>query len=191
MVPWDSEGEATSGLQNLELTLSTEQLNVPRWYAVHTRARHEKKVTAELQRRGVNAFLPAAREVRRWSDRRQVIESPLFPCYVFVHTSLVFAPRMTVLQTAGVFRFVGFNHGPVPIPDVQIEAVQSVLANHLPVCACGFIKVGERVRIRGGALDGLEGVLVGRNGQRSLIISIDLIQKSMAVKVEGYDIERV
>jgi transcription antitermination factor NusG len=180
-----------SGLQSAELASSIEQLNVPRWYAIHTRAKHEKKVTAKLQQRGMKAFLPTAREVRRWSDRRQVIEAPLFPCYVFVHTDLVFAPRMAVLQTAGVFRFVGFNHGPVPIPDAQIEAVQAVLAKHLPVSSCGFINVGEKVRIRGGALDGLEGVLAGRNGERRLIISIELIQQSMAVIVEGYDIERV
>jgi transcription antitermination factor NusG len=180
-----------SGLQNVELISSIEQFNIPRWYAVHTRAKHEKKVAAELQQRGMKAFLPAAREVRRWSDRRQVIEAPLFPCYVFVHTDLLFTPRMAVLQTAGVLRFVGFNHGPVPIPDAQIEAVQAVLAKHLPVSSCGFIKVGEKVRIRGGALDGVEGVLAGRNGERRLIISIELIHQSMAVIVEGYDIERV
>jgi transcription antitermination factor NusG len=180
-----------SVVQSVEPALPIQQLNLPRWYAVHTRAKHEKKVTAELQQRGMKAFLPAAREVRRWSDRRQVIETPLFPCYVFVHTDLAVAPRMTVLQTAGVFRFVGFSHGPVPIPDAQIEGVQAVLAKHLPVSLCGFIKIGDKVRIRGGALDGVEGVLTGRNGERRLIISIDLIQQSMAVIVEGYDIERV
>jgi transcription antitermination factor NusG len=178
-------------VQSVEPALPIEQLNLPRWYAVHTRAKHEKKVTAELQQRGMKAFLPAAREVRRWSDRRQVIETPLFPCYVFVHTDLAVAPRMAVLQTAGVFRFVGFSHGPVPIPDAEIEGVQAVLAKHLPVSLCGFIKVGDKVRIRGGALDGVEGVLTGRNGERRLIISIELIQQSMAVIVEGYDIERV
>ena len=179
-----------NGLQTVERFPSIEQLNVPRWYAVQTRAKHEKKVTAELQQKGMKAFLPAVREVRRWSDRRQVIEAPLFPCYVFVQTDLAVAPRMAVLQTAGVFRFVGFNHGPVPIPDAQMVAVQAVLAEHLPASSCGFIKVGEKVRIRGGALDGVEGVLSGRNGERRLIISIELIQQSMAVIVEGYDIER-
>jgi transcription antitermination factor NusG len=175
----------------MEAVASIEQVNIPRWYAVQTRAKHEKKVTAELLQRGMKTFLPAAREVRRWSDRRQVIEVPLFPCYIFVHTDLTVAPRMAVLQTAGVFRFVGFNHGPVPIPDAQIEGVQAVLAKELPVSSCGFIKVGDKVRIRGGALDGVEGVLAGRNGERRLIISIELIQQSMAVMVEGYDIEHV
>jgi transcription antitermination factor NusG len=167
------------------------EFGAPRWYAVHTRARHEKKVAGELERKGITAFLPSACEVRRWSDRRQVIDVPLFPCYVFVHTNLASGPRLGVLKTAGVLRFVGFHQGPVSIPDAQIEAVQVVLKKHLPVSPYGFINVGEKVRIRGGALDGVQGVLTGRNGSRRLIISIDLIQQSMAVVVEGYDIERV
>jgi transcription antitermination factor NusG len=179
-----------SCLQSIGLAPNSE-FDIRRWYAVHTRARHERKVAGELQRKGITAFLPSAREVRRWSDRRQVIDVPLFPCYVFVHTDLAAGPRLEVLKTAGVLRFVGFHQGPVPIPDAQIEAVQAVLRKHLPVSAYGFIKVGEKVRIRGGALDGVEGVLTGRNGSRRLIISIDLIQQSMAVVVEGYDIERV
>jgi transcription antitermination factor NusG len=178
-----------SSLQSLELASSVEALHVPRWYAVHVRAKHEKRIAAELQERGVKAFLPAASQVHRWSDRRMVVEVPLFPCYVFVHMDLASTPRLAVLRTAGVFRFVGFKQGPTPIPDVQIEAVQTVLASHLPISACGFIKVGEKVRIRGGALEGVEGVLIGHNGARRLIISIDLIQQSMAVAVEGYDIE--
>ncbi len=161
------------------------------WYAVHTRAKHEKRIAAELQERGIETFLPVASQVHRWSDRRAVVEVPLFPCYVFVHMDLISTPRLTVLRTAGVFRFVGFSSGPSPIPDVQIEAVQAVLANRLPISSCGFVRVGQRVRIRGGALEGVEGLLVGHNGGRKLIISIDLIQQSMAVAVEGYDIEPV
>lgn len=163
----------------------------PRWYAVHVRARHEKRIAKELEKRGIKAFLPAASQVHRWSDRRVVVEVPLFPCYVFVHMDLVSTPRLAVLRTPGVFRFVGFTNGPTPIPDVQMEAVQAALATRLPISSCGFIKVGEKVRIRGGALDGVEGVLVGHNSRRRLIISLDLIQQSMAVAVVGYDIESV
>jgi transcription antitermination factor NusG len=178
-----------SSLQGLEFAASFETLDAPHWYAVHVRAKHEKSIAAALEEKGIKAFLPAASQVHRWSDRRAVIEVPLFPCYVFVHMDLASTPRLAVLRTAGVFRFVGFKHGPTPIPDVQIEAVQAVLANHLPISSCGFIKIGQKVRIRGGALDGVEGVLVGYSGARKLIISIDLIQQSMAVAVEGYDIE--
>jgi transcription antitermination factor NusG len=178
-----------SSLQRLELASSVEVLNAPHWYAVHVRAKHEKRIAAELQEKGIKAFLPSASQVHRWSDRRMVIQVPLFPCYVFVHMDLASTPRLTVLRTGGVFRFVGFKQGPTPIPDIQIEAVQSALASQLPVSACGFIKVGEKVRIRGGALEGVEGVLMGYNGARRLIISIDLIQQSLAVAVEGYDIE--
>ncbi len=161
------------------------------WYAVQVHARHEKRIAADLRERGLEAFLPVANQVHRWSDRRAVVEVPLFPCYVFVHVELVSTTRLAILRTPGVFRFVGFANGPAPIPDAQIEAVQAVLVNRLPIVSCGFVKVGERVRIRGGALEGVEGVLVGHNGGRKLIISIDLIQQSLAVSVEGYDIEPV
>jgi transcription antitermination factor NusG len=155
------------------------------------RAKHEKRIASELREKGTETFLPVASRVHRWSDRRAVVEVPLFPCYVFVHMDLISVPRLRVLRTAGVFRFVGFTGGPAPIPDVEIESVQAVLSNRLPIASCGFVRVGERVRIRGGALDGVEGILVGHNGGRKLIISIDLIQQSVAMAVEGYDIEPV
>jgi len=180
-----------SGLPEIKLTSSLEIVSALRWYAVHVRSKHEKKVADELREKGVDAFLPAVKKVHRWSDRRVVIDVPVFPCYVFVRMHLAPIPRLAVLRTPGVFRFVGFKQGPTPIPDVQIEAVQAVLASHLPISSCGFVKVGEKVRIRGGALEGVEGVLIGHNGARRLIISIDLIQQSMHVAVEGYDIEPV
>ena len=168
-----------------------ERLGTPRWYAVHVRAKHEKRVATGLREKGINVLLPVASQVHRWSDRRVIVEVPLFPCYVFIHADLVGATRLAVLRTAGVFRFVGFTNGPAPIPDAQIEAVQAVLINQLPIASCGFIRVGQKVRIRGGALEGVEGILIGHNGGRKLIISIDLIKQSMAVAIEGYDIEPV
>ncbi|HYH01141.1 MAG TPA: UpxY family transcription antiterminator [Terriglobales bacterium] len=161
------------------------------WYAVQTRAKHERKVGAELQRKSITTYVPTIREVHRWSDRRAVVDVPLFPCYAFIRASLTATLRLATLQTAGVLKFVGFNKGPAPIPDSQMDSVVAVLSHNVPFSSCGFITVGKRVRIRGGALDGVEGVLVGRNGDRRLIVSIELIQQSLEVVIEGYDVEPV
>jgi transcription antitermination factor NusG len=166
-------------------------LPVERWYAVHTRSRHEKEVAAQLAQKGIAHFAPTMREVHRWSDRRAVVDVPLFACYTFVRAALSGGTRLAVLNTPGVLRFVGFSQGPEPIPDAEIEAIQTVLATNAPFSPTAFVKVGERVRVRGGALDGIEGVLVGRNGNRQLLVSIELIQQSITVSLSGYDLERI
>jgi transcription antitermination factor NusG len=163
---------------------------VPRWYALHTRARHEKSVERRLRDRGMEAFLPTTLEVHRWSDRKQKVEVPLFSCYVFVRCALSAEDRTRVHQVESVHGFVGSRGASLPIPDEQIESIQKVLKQ-----AAGrshpFLKVGQRVRIRGGAMDGVEGVFLSENGDHSLIISVDAIQRSMAVRIDGYDVEPV
>ena len=161
------------------------------WFAVMTRSRHEKKAGTEIEKRGITTFVPTAREVHRWSDRRMVVEMPLFANYAFVKISMSPRHRLSVLQAPGVLRFVEFNDGPVPIPESEIEAIKILMTNNVPFSSCGFLNIGQRVRIRGGSLDGVEGVLVGRNGDRRLVISINLIQQSIAMVVEGYDVEPV
>lgn len=161
------------------------------WYALHTRCRHEKQVAAQLQDKGIEVFLPLAKEVRRWSDRRKVVELPLFSCYVFVRLGLTNRTRAAAVQVPGVLRLVGFRDGPTAIPRSEIESIQKALAVPANCSPYAFLKTGQKVRIRGGSLDGIEGILIGRNGERRLVISINLIQQSMAVVVEGYDIEPV
>jgi transcription antitermination factor NusG len=168
---------------------SNSHLELPQWFAVHTRCRHEKHVATQLEDKGVEVFLPLAREVRRWSDRRKLVEIPLFSCYVFVRLGLTSRARVLAVQVPGVLRFVGFHDGPAAIPSSEIEAIQKALSVQTNCSPYAFLKAGQRVRIRGGSLDGLEGILVGRQGERRLVISINLIQQSMAVVVEGYDIE--
>jgi transcription antitermination factor NusG len=162
----------------------------PRWYALHTRARHEKSVERRLRDRGMESFLPTTLEVHRWSDRKQRVEVPLFSCYVFVRCALSAEDRTRVHQVESVHGFVGSRGASLPIPDEQIESIQKVLTQ-----AAGrshpFLKVGQRVRIRGGAMDGVEGVFLSENGDHSLIISVDAIQRSMAVRIDGYDVEPV
>ena len=96
---------------------------------------------------------------------------------------------MRVYRTGGVFGIVSMRGEAIPIPDEQIEALRTVVTQQIPFSAHPYLKIGQRVRIRGGSLDGVEGVLLSRSGDRTLIISVEAIQRSLAVRVEGYDVE--
>jgi transcription termination/antitermination protein NusG len=161
------------------------------WYSLHTRPRHEKIVAQRLQERGVTTYLPLITEVRRWSDRKKSVQLPLFSCYLFARFIPNRTERLRVLRVDGVFGLVGAHGEGSPIPDDQIESVRNLVEGEIPWSCHPFLKIGQRVRIRSGALDGLEGILVSRNGDRTLVISIDAIQRSLAVRVEGYEVEPV
>ena len=159
------------------------------WYAVQMRCRFEKKAATQLQHKGIVTFLPLVKESHRWSDRSQVIEKPLFPGYGFVQLPPAPNLRLQVLQTVGVTGFVMMNGVPVPVPEQQIENVRLLLANEISCRAYPFLKVGQKVRVRGGYLDGLEGILVSENKDHSLVISIESIQRSVALRINGFDVE--
>ena len=159
------------------------------WYALQTRARHEKIVETRLQERGVTTFLPIVTEVHRWSDRKKVVQLPLFGCYVFAKFAATNVDRLRVLRVDGVLSLVGSRGEGTPNPDDQIESVRILLQERLHWTSHPFLKIGQRVRICSGALDGMEGVLLSRNGDRTLVISIDAIQRSLAVRLEGYEVE--
>lgn len=162
---------------------------VQNWYALLTRARHEKIVAHRLRERGVTAFLPLLTEVRRWSDRKKTVELPLFSCYVFAKLAPTNEGRLEALRIDSVFSIVGSRAEGTPIPDEQIDAVRRLIEERLPWHSHPFLKIGQRVRIRSGALCGVEGILTSRSGESTLVISIDAIQRSLAVRVEGYDVE--
>jgi transcription antitermination factor NusG len=161
------------------------------WYAVHTRARHEKAVAQQLRDRGVTTFLPMFTEVHRWHDRRKTIELPLFGCYLFVKLMPRNDELQRVLRTGSVLALVGRQGVGTPIPDEQINALQILVKERLPCCSHPFLKTGQRVRIRGGALEGMEGIFLSRHGQSRLVISVDAMQRSLAIQVEGYDVEPI
>jgi transcription antitermination factor NusG len=160
-----------------------------KWFALHTRPRHEKAVVQRLSERGVETFLPTITEVHRWSDRKKKIESPLFSCYVFAKFISNRMDRLRVLRVDGVLGLVGSRSEGTAIPDEQIDAVRTVVDGALPWSSYPFLKIGQRVRIRSGALNGMEGILVSRNGSTTLVISVEAIQRSLAVRVEGYQVE--
>lgn len=161
------------------------------WFAVHTRSKCEKKVATQLGQREIDCFLPIIKEVRFWSDRRKVIDQPLFPGYVFVRIPAEDTTRVAVLRTNGVAGFVGIQGQGIAIPDVEIENIQVLLSSKVPFEPYPFLSVGQKVRIRGGYLDGVEGILSAKHSDRSVVISVDLIQRSLAVRVSGFDLEPV
>jgi transcription termination/antitermination protein NusG len=164
---------------------------IRQWFAVHTRAKHEIKVASELERKGVTAFVPTVRQVRQWTDRRKVLNSALFSCYAFVHTTASPQIRYSVLQTPGVLRWVSFGGSPCAIPSAQIEAIQRLLDSRVGCTLYPFLKAGQRVRIRGGCLEGLECILVSEPTDRKLVISIEPIQRSLCISAEDYALEPV
>jgi transcription antitermination factor NusG len=148
-------------------------------------------VTLRLQDKGVTTFLPQVTQVHRWSDRRMLVQLPLFPCYAFVHVARSVEIRHAVLQTSGLIGFVGIRGVGIPIPDKEIEDIQTLLAHNVTCAFYPFLRVGQRVRIRGGCLEGVEGILLAKNSDRSLVVSVELIQRSVAVRIDGYDVEPV
>jgi transcriptional antiterminator NusG len=169
----------------------SETANGLHWYAVWSRSRHEKMVASALTNVGITTFLPLVTEMHRWSDRRRSVEVPLFPGYVFVQIPNSTEARLLVRKTSGVVQFVGNQQGAVPIQDKEINDVRTVLERKVSCSPYPFLQVGQRVRICGGAFDGIEGVLVGRDSASKLVISIELIQRSLAVSVYNLDVEPV
>jgi transcription antitermination factor NusG len=161
----------------------------PNWYAVHTKARHEKRVAAQFEEKQVCTFLPLLRQIHKWSDRRIKVEVPMFSCYTFVHMTPTPEERLKVLRTAGVLGFVGDERRGTPIPEEEIQNLRKVIGENIPCFPHPFLKVGKRVRIRGGSLEGMEGILVGHLGENRLVVSVELLQRSVSIRVEGYDVE--
>jgi transcription antitermination factor NusG len=146
-------------------------------------------VKDRLDERGVVTFLPTVTEIRRWSDRKKKVELPLFSCYLFARLAPTRLNRLRMLSVEGVFSFVGTRGEGLPIPDEQIEAVQALVQQQLPYSSYPFLKAGQRVRVCSGSLKGLEGILISRDGDSTLVISVDAIQRSLAVRVDGYEVE--
>jgi len=176
-------------LQSVEgLVLPPDYLEA-RWYAAYTCANHEKRVRDQLEQRSVEAFLPVYETVRRWKDRRMRLQLPLFPGYVFVRLALT--DRLRVLQIPSVVRFVGFSGHPSALPDDEIEALKKGLACGVRAEPHPFLTVGRRVRIKSGPLEGRQGILLRRAGRLRVVLSIDLIMRSIIVEVDAAEIEPV
>ena len=159
------------------------------WYAVTVRPRHEKTVRRHLQHRGLNCFVPFYRSVRRWKDRQKELQLPLFPNYVFIHGGL--NRMLSIVTTPGVHSLVSWSARPANIAPEEIEAIRRLVNSPLQVEPHPFLKCGDKVRIKAGALEGLEGILVRKRGSFRLVLSVEMLSKSAAVEVDVSTVERM
>ena len=159
------------------------------WFALYTRHRHEKTVAEFLDREGMEVFFPCYTARHRWKDRIKQLSLPLFPNYVFVFSG--FDERISILRAPGVYDFVRLAGRPSPIPETEIEAVRRTIDNGLSVDPHPFLNIGDRVRGKTGPLAGLEGILVRKNGLYHLVLSVELLGRSLSVEVDAADFERV
>ena len=140
---------------------------------------------------GIPVFLPLVTSLRQWSDRRTQVELPLFPGYAFVRIDYLSGDRVRVLRAIGVVDFVGHKTDGSSIPDEQIDSIKTVLTRRVPVKDHPFLNVGQRIRVRSGALSGVEGILVALKGSRTLVITVEPIQRSLCISLDDYDVENV
>jgi len=162
-------------------------LPTERWYAVSVRSRHEKLVTRHLENQGLNYFLPLYRSVRRWKDRRKELDMALFPGYVFVNLDL--RDRLGVLRAPGVVEFVTFQGQPAAVPDSEIRALESSLSAGLRPRPHPYLRQGKRVRVKSGPLASSEGIMVRRKEGFRLVLSINLLMRSVMLEVDEADVE--
>ncbi|MGH9865425.1 MAG: UpxY family transcription antiterminator [Candidatus Acidiferrales bacterium] len=170
--------------KNFELPVGYQE---PCWYAAYTCANHEKRVAGQFSGRGVEHFLPLYETVHRWKDRRMRLELPLFPSYIFVHLPL--RERLRVLQVPGVVRLVGFGDHAAPLPADEIEMLRNGLSGEFKAKPHPYLTAGRRMRITSGPLAGMEGILMRQKSNFRLVLSINLIMRSIVVDVDAADIQ--
>ena len=156
------------------------------WYALWTRSRHEQVVRQQLERKGLEAFLPTITRWSRWKDRKKQIDWPLFPGYCFARFDP--AARLAVLKSTGVVSIVSFDGEIVPIPEHEIDAIRRLVESDLQFDPCPLIREGMMVEVTHGPLKGVIGRLVRKGAHARLVLSVDLIGQAVSVEVDAADV---
>ena len=159
----------------------------PAWYAIWTRSRHEQVVREQLERKGLEAFLPTITKWSRWKDRKKQIDWPLFPGYCFARFSG--ADRLPVLKCTGVVNIVSFDGDIAPIPAHEIDGIRLLVESDLQFDPCPLIREGMMVQVTHGPLKGVVGRLVRKGAHARLILSVDLIGQAVSVEVDAADVK--
>jgi transcription antitermination factor NusG len=159
------------------------------WYALYTRHQHEKRVHQVLTAKGLEVFLPLYTTARQWKDRVMRVSLPLFPCYVFLRGD--FNQWLPVLTTPGIYSVVGFGGQPASISNEQIDAIRRVIESPVKAEPHPFLRRGDRVRVMAGPLRGLEGILVRKKNWCKLLLSIEILQRSVAVEIDAAMVQRL
>lgn len=152
------------------------------WFAVLVRTGREKTANLLLENSGYECFLPVSKSTRRWSDRTKVIEVPLFPGYLFCRMNP--HNRLTVLMTPGVMQIVGVGKTPIPVEEEEVAAIQRVQKSGLSAMPWPYMQIGNVAQILDGPLRGLTGIVVKIKSGMKLVLSVNLLQRSVAVEVE-------
>lgn len=152
------------------------------WYALTVKPRHEKAAAQYLTGKRLESFLPLYRSQRRWSDRKKVVELCLFPGYVFCRFG--YEHRLEVLKIPSVTSIVGFGGQPASVPDAEIQAIQTIIASGRPAGPWPYLTAGRRVRIEHGPLTGLEGILTREKDAWRVVVSVELLRRSVAVEID-------
>jgi len=165
--------------------MNTSPQQHPSWFALRIRPKFERLASMTLAGKDYETFLPLYRSRRQWSDRSKVLDVPLFPGYLFCR----FNPNdrlMPILTTPGVIAIVSAGHEPVPIPDCEVEAVRTISESGLPAQPWPLLTVGSTVLIHKGPLAGVEGITLDVDRRHRLIVSVPLLQRSIAVEIERH-----
>jgi transcriptional antiterminator NusG len=162
----------------------------PAWYAIYTRSRHEAKVDGCLAKQGLVSFLPQMTVPSRRRDRHRMIFAPLFPGYLFVKTMLSSESFHQIINIPGVVRILGIKGCYIPIPQMTIESLQTIVNSARPFYPCEYLAKGDQIRIHEGPLAGVVGTLVARKEKhRRLVVAVELFKRSVAVELESESVE--
>lgn len=161
----------------------------PAWWAIYTKHQHEKSVAEMLTGKGFEVFLPLHESMRRWKDRQKLLSLPLFPCYVFVRG--VLSRRLQVVTTPGIHMILSKGEQIEVIPENEIDAIRRAVLGSYRIEPHPFLKVGERVRVTRGSLEGVEGILVRKKNLYRLVLSVDMLAQSVGVEVDASDVEPI
>lgn len=159
-----------------------ESLSNAAWYAVQVRSRKEAHIATQIQAHGIECLLPLYKSVRKWSDRVKELEQPLFPGYLFC--KFEFQDRRPIVTTPGVLQIVGYGRTAIPVSEQEIQALQLAVSSGIHKQPWPYLEVGQRVRVIYGTLSGLEGILVNIKGNHRVVLSVSLLQRSVAMEVE-------
>jgi transcription antitermination factor NusG len=161
------------------------------WYALTVKPRHEFRVFQGLKGLAeIEGFLPTYKDKRLWSDRVKILDAPLFPGYVFARFEYP-ARRVPVLRVAGVRRIVGSGHAPSALAEEEIDTIRTLVNSTFPVRPWPFLRAGQRVRIAHGPLSGVEGVVLEQKDEWRMVVSVELLQRSVSVLLDRSVLSRI
>jgi transcription antitermination factor NusG len=161
------------------------------WYALRVKSRHEFVVSHELSRKGVDNFLPAVTRVQQWKDRKKMVDFPLFPGYVFVHLAPAPGEFLNVVKTRGSVSFVSLEPGhPTAVAPEEIASLRVLLESGNPIDVFPSLREGTAVRVKRGPMQGATGVLSQREGQHMFVVNIDILGRSVGLKIHADDVEQ-